>query len=365
MQDAGVDALLVTHLPDVRYLCGFTGSNAVLAFTAGARGVQARLFTDGRYIAQAKREVHAASVRIVKGSATAHATAFVTNSTAKCCGFDATAVTVHGLAAMRATLSSKEAKQKRPASFLKPLAPLVGALRENKDEMELAKMTQAALLGCELYDDLLGWIQANMREMEVAAELEYRARKAGAEAMSFETIVASGVRSSMPHARATSARLQAGTLLTLDFGIILDGYCSDMTRTVFLSTSAKASSAGVAREQQRVFEAVLEAQQTAVATVREGVAMGTVDEAARSVLRKAGLAKYFTHSTGHGLGLEIHESPRIAARETRTLQAGMVITVEPGVYLPDRFGVRIEDTVSVTANGCEILTPAHRGWVEL
>jgi Xaa-Pro aminopeptidase len=193
--------------------------------------------------------------------------------------------------------------------------------------------------------------------VEVAATLEHAARIAGAEAMSFDTIVASGERSALPHGHASAAKLPKRGFVTLDFGVVLDGYMSDMTRTVYL---------GRARSEERdVYDAVLEAQEAAVAAVAPGVTAGEVDEAARSVLRRAGLDKWFTHSTGHGVGLEIHEGPRLAAKQTQSLEPGMVITIEPGVYMPGRFGVRIEDMVLVTAKGREILTPSVKAWIEL
>jgi Xaa-Pro aminopeptidase len=175
--------------------------------------------------------------------------------------------------------------------------------------------------------------------------------------MSFETVVASGVRSALPHGRATTAKLPARGFVTLDFGVMLDGYCSDMTRTVHLGKATA--------EEQEVYDLVLEAQEAAVAAVAPGVTAGDVDEAARSVLRRTGLDKYFSHSTGHGVGLEIHEGPRIAAKQTQVLEQGMVITIEPGVYMPGKFGLRIEDMVLVTAKGGEILTPSLKAWIEL
>jgi Xaa-Pro aminopeptidase len=184
----------------------------------------------------------------------------------------------------------------------------VEPLRQVKDEDELALMSAAALLGCKLFEHVLGLIRPGMAEMELAAELEHRARLLGAEGMSFDTIVASGVRSALPHGRATSAPLARRGFLTLDFGVILRGYCSDMTRTVYLG-KPKA-------DERNAYEAVLEAQEAGVAAVEPGASCGEVDEAARGVLRKAGLAEAFSHSTGHGVGLEIHEPPRLGAGQT-------------------------------------------------
>jgi Xaa-Pro aminopeptidase len=204
---------------------------------------------------------------------------------------------------------------------------------------------------------MLGFIRPGLREVDVAAELEHRARLLGAEGMSFETIVASGARSALPHGRATSAQLPRRGFLTMDFGVILKGYCSDMTRTVFLGKPRI--------EERNTYQVVLEAQEAGVAAVASGASCGDVDEAARSVLRRAGLAEAFTHSTGHGVGLEIHESPRIGAGQTTRLLAGMVITIEPGVYLAGNFGIRIEDMVAVTRTGGQVLTPAPKALIEL
>jgi Xaa-Pro aminopeptidase len=243
-------------------------------------------------------------------------------------------------------------------TFLVPIAAsLVEPLRLVKDENELGILSEAALMGCRLFDHMLTFLRPGLREIDVAAELEHQARLQGAEGMSFDTIVASGARSALPHGRATTARLPRRGFLTLDFGIIHDGYCSDMTRTVHFGSPRP--------DERDAYHAVLEAQEAAVAAVSAGVACGEVDEAARSVLRKAGLAEAFSHSTGHGVGLEIHEAPRIGANQTTRLQAGMVITIEPGVYLEGRFGVRIEDMVAVTRDGGQVLTPAPKALIEI
>jgi Xaa-Pro aminopeptidase len=347
---AGLPGLVVTHLPDLRYLSGFTGSSAAMAVTRRA----ARLFTDGRYTAQAAEEVKAARVEIVSGSPAVAAVQWLAAQPGvETAGFDPGLTTVAELARWKAALPSRLRR-----AFLTALAgPLVEPLRRVKDEDELALITEAALGGCKLFEHMLGFIRPGLREIDVAAELEYRARLMGAEAMSFESIVASGVRSSLPHGRATTAVLPRRGFLTLDFGIILGGYCSDMTRTVFL---------GIPKTEERnIYNAVLEAQETAVAAVRSGVSCGEVDEAARGVLRREGLAEAFTHSTGHGVGLEIHEPPRIGAGQTTRLMSGMVVTIEPGVYLAGRFGIRIEDMVVVTATGGQVLTTAPKALIEL
>jgi Xaa-Pro aminopeptidase len=347
---AGLHGLLVTHLPDLRYLSGFTGSSAALAVTRRS----ARLFTDGRYKTQAAAEVSVAQVEIVSSSPAVAAVQWLAaQSGVEFAGFDPTQTSVANLARYRAALPTRLRR-----SFLSALAtPLVMPLRQIKDENELALMIESALTGCKLFEHILGFIRPGMAEFEVAAELEHQARLLGAEGMSFETIVASGVRSAMPHGRATAAKLPRRGFVTLDFGVILNGYCSDMTRTVYLGKPKS--------NERAAYEAVLEAQETAVAAVGSGVSCAEVDEAARSVLRKAGLAEAFSHSTGHGLGLEIHEPPRIGAAETARLLPGMVITIEPGIYLAGRYGIRIEDMVAVTRSGGQVLTPAPKALIEL
>jgi len=348
---AGLHGLLVTHLSDVRYLSGFTGSNAAIAVTRRA----VRLFTDGRYTAQAAEEVHAAKAEIVaSGPLSTNAVQWLAaQSGIETCGFDPTRTTVSELARLRAALPSHLRR-----TFLTPLgAPLVEPLRWIKDDDELAILKAAALDGCKLFDHILQFLRPGLAEFEVAAELEYQARRLGAEGMSFDTIVASGPRSALPHGHATKARLPRRGFVTLDFGIIREGYCSDMTRTVHLGKPS-------AKERQ-TYEAVLEAQESAVAAVSGGAGCSEVDEAARGVLRKAGLADAFSHSTGHGVGLEIHEAPRVGAGQATRLEAGMVITIEPGAYLPGEFGVRIEDMIAVTRTGGQVLTPAPKALIEL
>ena len=350
MNRAGLPGLLVTHLPDLRYLSGFTGSSAALAVTRRT----ARLFTDGRYTAQAAEEVQAAQVQIVSNSPSVAAVQWLAaQSGATVAGFDPARTTVAELAQWKLELPSRMRR-----GFLQAApAPFVEILRCVKDDDELALMAQAALLGCRLFESILNSLRPGIPEVEVAAELEHQARMLGAEGMSFDTIVASGARSALPHGHATTAPLPRRGFVTLDFGIILKGYCSDMTRTVYL---------GKPKPRERdAYHAVLEAQQAAVDAVVSGVSCAEVDEAARSVLRREGLAEAFSHSTGHGVGLEIHEPPRVGARQTTRLVPGMVVTIEPGIYLAGQFGIRIEDMVAVTRNGGHVLTPAPKALIEL
>jgi Xaa-Pro aminopeptidase len=343
-----LDGLFVTHPPDLRYLSGFTGSSGVLLLHGGG----ATLYTDGRYTAQAKAEAVGTKVVIVPKGVLAAACEGVVAAGIRRCGFDAVQTTVATLEAMRKAVPGKLRR-----SLFVPSGPVVAGLREVKDAGEIEILRRAALVGCGLFDRMLGFLRSGLTEIDVAAELEHAARLAGAESMSFETIVASGERSALPHGRASAAKLPRRGFVTLDFGVVVDGYCSDMTRTLHLGKAVQ--------EEFDVYDAVLEAQEAAVAAIAPGVTVGDVDEAARSVLRRAKLDQYFTHSTGHGVGLEIHEGPRLAAEQKQVLKRGMVVTVEPGVYLPGRFGVRIEDMVLVTATGAEVLTPSVKAWTEL
>lgn len=217
-----------------------------------------------------------------------------------------------------------------------------------KDSEEINRIRAAVLLGSKLFEVAVEAIRPGVRETQVAAELEYSARKAGAEGMSFDTIIASGSRSALPHARASTASIRSRGFVVCDFGVILAGYCSDMTRTVHVGRPST--------EARRIYEAVREAQQAAIAAAKPGVSLSEVDGAARNILKRGGLGRYFTHSTGHGVGLEIHEAPRVASGQSGVLQPGMVITIEPGVYIPGKWGVRIEDMVVITDRGCEVLT---------
>lgn len=345
MEVRGLDALLVTHLPNVRYLCGFSGSAGVLLLSSN-RSV---LFTDGRYREQASAEVVGARVMVPNDSACAASAKELLRTAPGVVGIDAEHMTVATHARFkRMVLGSVR---------LKNATGIVERLRVVKDVDEIAIIRKAVNLGSELLEPAMKSIRSGIKETSVAAEIEYAARRAGVEGMSFETIVATGRRSALPHGIASQQPIPAKGFVVLDFGVILSGYCSDMTRTVHVGK--------VGGEDRRIYESVLQAQLAAIATVAPGVEVGNVDYAARSALRKAKLDKYFTHSTGHGVGLEIHEVPRVARGQKEVLQPGMVITIEPGVYIRGRGGVRIEDMVVVTDRGCDVLTQASKQLIEL
>jgi Xaa-Pro aminopeptidase len=346
LPDNKIDFLLVTHLPNIRYLTGFTGSAAALLLSPE----RATLFTDGRYIAQAKEEVRHASIVIKSKSPVTAAAEWLDTrrrrprSKPLWLGVEPEWIS----AGMRDRLSSLLRGKFR----LRSTPPLVERARMVKDAQEIRLIRDAIHLGASLFRIACRKIRPGIREVEVAAAMEYEARRKGAEGMAFSTILAAGPRSAVVHGRASSARIPRRGFVVCDFGVILAGYCSDRTRTVHVGQPSK--------QARQFYAAVLEAQQAAIAAVGPGVTAAEVDEAARSVLRKNKLAQYFTHSTGHGLGLEIHEAPRLALGQTQKLESGMVVTIEPGAYIPGKWGVRIEDVVVVTASGCEVLGPGDK-----
>lgn len=342
---SGVDAFLVTHPPNVRYLCGFTGSSGTIVFARGRR----LLFTDGRYTTQARQEAQGVRVVLARGPLLEEAAAWLGRQRARRIGVEAQHMTLAARGALVRLLPSK--------TRLKPLAGVVEQQRMIKEPEEVALIRSAVQLGSSLFNRALKVLRPGVTEAEVAGEIEHAARRGGAQGMSFETIVAGGRRSALPHGVASSQAITNKGFVVLDFGVILGGYCSDMTRTVHMGRAS--------RQAREMYQVVREAQEQAIAAVRPGAKAGEVDYAARRVLQKAGLGRYFTHSTGHGLGLEIHEPPRLGKGQTEVLEPGMVVTIEPGVYVAGRGGVRIEDVVVVTAKGCEVLTPTTKELLEL
>jgi Xaa-Pro aminopeptidase len=346
-----LDALLVTHPSNLRYLCGFTGSSGALLLTEK----KAVFITDGRYTEQARAEVRTAQIVIAHQGPLAAAAAWLSSHQKK----GRRVPPKMGIESEHMTVAARSRLARMlPTGFRLREAPaLVEQARMLKDEEEIACLRSAVRLSASLFDYALEVIRPGVSEAEVAAEMEYAARQAGAEAMSFETIIASGERSALPHGRASQAAIPSTGFVVCDFGVILSGYCSDMTRTVYVGRPSA--------EARGVYQAVKQAQQAAVDSVRPGTSVGQVDRTARKSLQKKGLAKYFTHSTGHGVGLEIHEPPRVAAGQAEILRPGMVITIEPGVYVPGKWGVRIEDMVVVTESGCEVLTPNSKDLVTI
>jgi len=330
-----LDCLIVAFGANLRYLTGFTGSNGTLLLLPE----RAILFTDPRYKIQASQEVKC-QVRIAKGPLLAAVCAAIARLRLERIGYEPARITCDFHDGLKNRLPMR--------ASLVPAGGWVESLRMAKSPAEVASIRRSVETNSRAFEQVAVRVRPGMTEQDLAAELEYRMRRLGAEKASFETIVAGGARSALTHAMPTAARLEPGGLVLVDMGAVQEGYCSDMTRMLFLGTpDAKV---------KRIYRAVLEAQLAAIDVVREGVPAASVDRAAREVLTRHGLERAFVHSTGHGLGLEIHEPPRLGKSEKIRLQAGMAITIEPGVYLEGFGGIRIEDTIVVTRQGCEILT---------
>jgi Xaa-Pro aminopeptidase len=334
-----LDAFLVSGGPNLRYLTGFTGDNGAL-LVLPARSF---LFTDPRFEIQAAQEV-TCDIRIAKGPLVLDILAAVKRHHLVRIGYEPARMTCDVFDSLHSRLPLK--------AGLRPVTGWIESLRMVKSPAELALIRRSVQTNSLAFEQTVARVCPGTREQDLAAELEYRMRRLGAEKPSFETIVAGGARSALPHAQPTAACLEKGQLVVVDMGALQEGYSSDMTRMLFLGRpNAKV---------KRLYSAVLEAQLAAIDAVRAGAVTARVDRAARHVLQRHGLDRAFVHSTGHGLGLEIHEPPRIGRRDKMRLQSGMAITIEPGVYLEGFGGIRIEDTVVVTENGCEILTPTSK-----
>lgn len=343
---AGADAALVVSAHNRRYLTGFPSSAGVVLVTRDS----ALFLTDFRYIEAARR--------VVKGM--------------ECVEYDSLSQTLSSLAGqhnLRCILTEDEgmsvAEYERVSRMLPGvelrggvLDGLLGALRLVKSPEELAKIRQAQALTEYGFDHILPFIRPGRTEREVALELEFLIRRQGAEGVAFDFIVVSGANSSLPHGVPGDKVIENGDFVTMDFGARVDGWHSDMTRTVAVG--------GCSPEQRRVYDTVLKAQLAALSVLRAGLRCTDGDAAARSVIEQAGYGAYFGHATGHGVGVEIHEEPRLSPRSgEEILCAGSVVTVEPGIYLPGRFGVRIEDMASITENGCENLTKSPKELIVL
>jgi Xaa-Pro aminopeptidase len=339
LQERKLDAMVVTSAANVRYLTGFTGSNGALLLLPD----EAIFFTDPRYAIQAKSEVSCRTT-VAKGPLLNAMAVVAARRRVLKLGFERAHLSYESFEGLRKRLPA--------AGGLEPVAGWIEGLRMVKSEAEMEAIRRSVNTNSKAFEQAVRRIRPGLRESDLAAEIEYQMRRHGAEKPSFETIVAAGERAALPHANPTSAPLEAGQPVLIDMGTFQDGYASDMTRVLFLGTpSAKI---------RRMYKAVLEAQLAAIDAVRPGVTTAFVDRQARAVLRGHQLDKAFVHSTGHGLGLEIHEAPRIGKKDKTRLAAGMAITIEPGVYLEGVSGVRIEDTVLVTGAGCEVLTPTSK-----
>jgi Xaa-Pro aminopeptidase len=352
LEPAGVDSLVVVHLPNIYYLTGFTGTAAILVIRAAG----ADFITDGRYTTSAGEIIERAGgdLRLVRVEYSYEETLadLLKHTGARRIGIEAGYMTVSRYEWLRSQLGD--------AAALVPLEGIIEQARIVKDAHEVAAVRRGARLLETGAAAQLPRVRAGVTERELAAELDSAIKRAGFSKPAFETIVASGPNSALPHARPTDRTLERGDLVVLDFGGVYDGYCVDLTRCVSLGPPSA--------EYMRLYEGVAAAHAAAIAAVQPGVLGSTIDAAAREELTRRGLGAAFSHGTGHGLGVEIHEEPRISRRRPdgaadprdRPVAAGMIFTIEPGAYVPGVGGVRLEDDVLVTADGCEILTNVPR-----
>jgi Xaa-Pro aminopeptidase len=340
LPDAEVDVLLVTDLFNVRYLTGYTGSNGLAVV-----GPQTRAFiTDFRYVTQAADQIDPSFDRREASRELADGIEQVLPAGPVRLGFEETNMSVRDHRRLREMLPERVE--------LIAAEGLVERLRAVKEAVEVARIRESTRLADDALAAVLVDGLAGRTERQVAFALAIQMHGRGAARPSFETIVAAGPHGALPHATPRDVEIGPGELVVIDWGAELDGYCSDCTRTL--------AAGAVGTDEREIYQLVLEAQLTGVDGVKAGIGVREVDSAAREVIESAGRGEHFGHGLGHGVGLEVHERPRLTQRSDAVLEAGNVVTVEPGVYLPDRFGVRIEDLVVVTAEGCEILTSVSK-----
>ena len=334
-----VEALLVSSPANIRYLTGYAGSNGLLLLTRSDE----HFFTDPRYGSEASAKI-SCNVHVCKGELIAAAGGVANRKKFRKIGFEPAWLPMDRYAELEKALP--------PAARLEPTPGLVEDLRAIKSPEEIAKIRRSVRVNSEAFARTMNRVRPGVREHEIAAELDFQMRILGAEKTAFDTIVAAGPRSALPHAHPTTHTIGDKELVLIDMGAIVDGYASDMTRVAHIGTPPKRI--------RELYKAVSEAQLAAIDAVRAGVSVSKVDATARQVLKSYNLEKEFVHSTGHGLGLEIHEAPKIGRKQKTKLQAGMAITIEPGVYVNGFAGIRIEDTVLVTESGCQVITPTPK-----
>jgi len=344
MRARGLDAMLVSSPAGIRYLSGFTGSSGFCVVTH--RG--AWCLTDPRYRLQVREEAAGVRPVVVRGG---FASAIARRRLLRGCRWA-------GVEEGDLTFAAYRGLRKESAPcLLKPAGEVLSHLMGRKDAAEIRTLRRAVEISDEVFRDVVALLRPGMTERDIAAEISYRQRLAGADGDAFDAIVASGWRSALPHARATGKRIRSGEIVLLDFGCSVGGYHSDMTRTVVL---------GRARRSVRIlYQVVLRAQEAGLAALRAGRAAQEVDAVVRRAITREGYGRYYPHSTGHGIGLRVHEQPRLAPASRDRLEAGNVVTVEPGIYIPEQGGIRIEDMALVTETGSILLTTSSKELVIL
>jgi Xaa-Pro aminopeptidase len=339
LKEAKLDALLINTPENRRYMTGFTGT----AGTVLVSQEEAILITDFRYTQQAKKQSPDYRVVEFKDSKLDKINKLLTELKVESLGFEATYENYNTYLNFKEKLDVE----------LKPTESLVKKLRMIKNVDEIEKIKKAVEIADDAFTMIRDFLKVGVVERDVALELELFMKRAGASDNAFKFIVASGERSALPHGVASEKKIEAGDFVTMDFGCVYDGYHSDMTRTVVVGAKPSV-------KQQEIYEIVLKAQLESIKAIKAGITGKEVDQVARDIITEAGFGDYFGHGLGHAVGLEIHEGPRLSPKGDTVLEAGMVVTVEPGIYLPDWGGVRIEDIVVVTEDGCEILTDSTK-----
>jgi Xaa-Pro aminopeptidase len=334
-----LDAYLVTFPPHLRYLSGFSGSNGAGIITSQ----KAALITDGRYEQQVKGETGGWKVHITPDGLVEEIDRHHHLKAGMRVGFDGNTVPYGQF---------RDWKKRFPRVKFLPKADVVEQIAVVKDQQEISSIRSAVAISDRVFTEILPLLKPGVAELDIAAEISYRHKKHGAEGDAFESIVASGIRSALPHGKASIKKLRRGDAVTLDFGCTVSGYHSDITRTVVIGRCS--------REIRKIYGIVLEAQLRAIDYAQAGIKSRDLDAVARFVISQSGFGHYFRHSLGHGIGLQIHEQPRVSVLSTSILKAGNVLTIEPGIYIPGIGGVRIEDDVVITATGCEVLNRAPK-----
>ncbi|PEY41348.1 aminopeptidase [Bacillus cereus] len=334
----GIDGLLITKKENRQYATGFTGSAGVVLLSA----TEAVFITDFRYVDQAKTQVQEAEIIMHKGNMEQE----IANQTTRL------NIQKLGIEENNMTLKQYSSLKKYTNIELVQVSELVETIRAIKEESEIETIKVAARIADEAFQHITGFLKPGVSEFDVRDELEFFMRKQGASSSSFNIIVASGVRSSLPHGVATNKMIENGDMVTLDFGALYNGYCSDLTRTIAVGSYSK--------EFEKIYDIVLEALKRGTEAIRPGESAKTIDDVTRNYITDHGYGEYFGHSTGHGVGLELHEPLRLSQESKAILQEGMVVTVEPGIYIPNWGGCRIEDDIVVTKDGYEVITKADR-----
>lgn len=339
-----IDGVLISNVSNMRYLSGFSGGTGYLLITHN----MAVIFTDSRYTIQAKEESDTFTVVELQNSYSDHIVEWLEKEQVQILGYEGGAMYV---------TDYLEWEKKFPVKELRDIGTKIDFLRSIKTAEEIKKLEEAESIGDKAFSKVLDIIKPGMTELEVAAHLEFWMKQYGAEGLSFDTIAASGVNSAKPHAVPGRKIIEKGDLLTMDFGCVYEGYCSDMTRTVVIGKATA--------KQKEIYQLVLEAQLAALDFIQSGKRGWEVDKTARDIITKAGYGENFGHGLGHSVGLYIHEEPRLSKKEETVLAENMAVTVEPGIYIENFGGVRIEDLVIVTKDGCKNLTHSSKEFIEI